>query len=316
MSGLAFAAFLPLISAAEGPVSLGVVLMMLGAASGCLDVAMNTAGLEFQRDSRAQVISRLHGGYSLGVLAGAAGGAWATHLQVSVLAHFVVVSVVLCPLIVGAAVHFPDAARTASHAAEFAAEVPGDRSRQTAGPCLSVVPVTVAALAIGALLLEGMVTDWSALLVGRDYDGGASVGAAVVVAFSVAMFVSRSAGDVLAARLGHRRLLATCSAVIAGSLLVGLAQPTATGVFVSLTVVGLASGPLFPLAVSLASERSRSTVAAAAAQVSAVGYLAYLAGPPMIGMVAGVWTLPVTVAVVGTACAVVVATVALTARTT
>ncbi|WP_143175341.1 MFS transporter [Cryptosporangium aurantiacum] len=66
----------------------------------------------------------------------------------------------------------------------------------------------------------------------------------------------------------------------------------ALGMVVAIGVTGLALGPVFPLAVHRAG-RSGGTAAAMTARVSAVGYLAYLTGPPMVGFAAESIGLPV-----------------------
>ncbi|EWC62372.1 Membrane protein mosC [Actinokineospora spheciospongiae] len=295
LSGALFAGFLPLIAAARGVLGLALVLVLLGAASGCLDVAMNTAGIEFQQRSpdRPSVISRLHGGYSLGVLFGAAGGALATGAGVGVFAHFTAVAGVLLVLLAVAAPALPHTP-VVEPAQEVAPAVSPLRG-------IAAIPLAIAAIAVSGLLVEGMVTDWSALLVARDFAGGVSLGSTAVVAFSVAMFVSRSVGDALVVRFGRRAVLRWSAGAVAVALAVGLAQPSAVGAFAAVAFVGLALGPVFPLSMTAAADRVPHSVATAAAGVSAVGYLAYLAGPPLIGVVAEAVGLVPTVAAIGLA---------------
>ena len=72
-------------------------------------------------------------------------------------------------------------------------------------------------------------------------------------------------------------------------------------------LVGLVLGPVFPLAIERAAERAPGSVAGATAAVSAVGYLAHLGGPPLVGALAQPLGLPVTVAVLGATAAVALA---------
>ncbi|OZD10377.1 hypothetical protein CH275_01510 [Rhodococcus sp. 06-235-1A] len=142
-------------------------------------------------------------------------------------------------------------------------------------------------MAVAALLVEGMVTDWSALLVSRDFGGGATVGATAVVVFSCAMFLSRSFGDLIIDRLGPRWTVVSAAVVVTSATLVGLGlQRSPWGVVVAMAFIGLALGPLFPLLIIEAGRRSHAGVAVATARVSAVGYGAYLAGPPLVGFLA------------------------------
>lgn len=88
ITAFTFPLALPLIALAPNGWALAAALTVLGFASGSLDVAMNSAAIECQNRTDTTILSRLHGGYSLGVLIGAGFGAVATVFDVSVLAHF------------------------------------------------------------------------------------------------------------------------------------------------------------------------------------------------------------------------------------
>lgn len=92
---LLFPAALPLIDLTTNLADLTAVLMLLGAASGALDVAMNALAVRLQEEWQARILGRLHGAFSLGVLAGTAGAAVAIRLGASVGTHFAAVSVAL-----------------------------------------------------------------------------------------------------------------------------------------------------------------------------------------------------------------------------
>ncbi|MEL4356306.1 MULTISPECIES: MFS transporter [unclassified Luteococcus] len=298
VSALAFAASLPLISRSGSLFELIGALVLAGAVSGVLDVAMNTAGMVHQQQAGTRLLSTLHGGYSLGVLAGAASGVVATGTQTSVARHFTLMAGLLIGLTALAAVPLWRQPTQRSTAPMLTDEdrATGRRWWQT------TLPTTIAALAVSALLIEGLVTDWSALLITRDLGAPASWGATALTVFSVAMFVSRSVGDAMIARVGEERVLASSAVTITLAMVSGasLGQPllmiTAAG------VIGLALGPVFPLAVTRAGRLHPGQEAAMTARVSAVGYLAYLAGPPGIGALAEHLPLPtVLVLVVGLA---------------
>jgi MFS family permease len=291
-SSVAFAGALPLIAVASNGWVLGLALAVLGAASGCLDVAMNTAAIDYQNRTGARILSRLHGGYSLGVLAGASSGALALKFDFTVLEHFSAVSATLVLLALAASASLPRPTRPpAPNPTAPLVNSAGvgylHCSPNTWFARVLAIPVAVGAMAVAALLVEGMVTDWSALLVSRDFGGGATVGATAVVVFSCAMFLSRSFGDLIIDRLGPRRTSVSAAFTVSSATLVGLLlQHSPWGVVVAMAFIGLALGPLFPLLITEAGRRSHAGVAVATARVSAVGYGAYLAGPPLVGFLA------------------------------
>ncbi|MDZ7933061.1 MAG: MFS transporter [Rhodococcus sp. (in: high G+C Gram-positive bacteria)] len=278
-ASIAFPAALPLLALAPNGGLLAAALAVLGAASGALDIAMNSAAIRYQDRCGARILSRLHGGYSLGVLAGAASGAVASMLDVTVLQHFIVVSGLLVTLAVGASVSLPPSP-TDTALTDRLAHPP------RRGPTLAI-PLSIGAMAVAALLVEGMVSDWSALLVSRDFHGGPTIGALALVAFSCAMFVSRSIGDLIIDRLGAASTVRYAAGVVTAATVAGLlTQHQPWGAVVALGCIGFAVGPLFPLLITEAGRRSRRGVATATAHVSVVGYAAYLGGPPLVGFLA------------------------------
>lgn len=305
-SSVGFAGGLALVALAPNGWALAGSLAVLGAAGGGFDVAMNTAAIDFQRSSGTQVLSRLHGGYSLGVLAGATSGALASQAGLSVLAHFVVVSTCLVVLSVGASAALPRSGLAAGPVAG-AGVAPNRRPEIGFGRVLTI-PVSVAVAAVAALLVEGTITDWSALLVSRDYAGGPTVGAVALVVFSCAMFISRTAGDAVIARLGAVATLRVSAAVIATASGCGLQLQADPWVAVTaLGCVGLAVGPLFPLLITEAGRRGQAGVAASTARITALGYGAYLGGPPLVGLLADHHGLKASITLTACSCAVALA---------
>lgn len=71
-AGLMLAAVLPLMAIASTTFTLGLCLLIFGAATGAIDVAANVHGTEVQRIARQPLMSGFHGLYSIGGLVGAA----------------------------------------------------------------------------------------------------------------------------------------------------------------------------------------------------------------------------------------------------
>lgn len=272
-----FAAGLPLIGFAGNVVALAGALMLLGAASGLCDVTMNVLGIALQHHRRRPLLSGLHSGYSLGVLFGASGAVAATLLGASVTVHFGVVAGVLLVMSAAAA---PAILRFSAYTITL-----NSGSRPAASPRRRLlVPVVVVVLAISGLLAEGLITDWSALLLTRDMDAAASQGATTLTLFSLAMFVSRASADRLLRLADERTLLTAAALITATSITIAALTANAWAMTAAIILTGLALGPVFPLAIGRASHHGDP--ARTTARVSILGYTAYLAGPPLIGLCA------------------------------
>ncbi len=301
-----FTAGLPLIAVARGALTLTAVLVVLGAASGLLDVAMNSLGIALQRLRGKALLSGLHSGYSLGVLTGSAGAVAATALDASVALHFTLVAVVLL-MLTGAAA--PAILRLDT----MPAPRPVRAVPPTRGGRLGVPASSVAVLAICGLLLEGLITDWSALLLTRDLQAPAAQGALTLTAFSLAMFASRASADRLLRRAPDTWLL-SAGALVTMAVIGATSIHSAPWVMTTaVIVIGLAAGPVFPLAIARAARHSHRDPAVTTARVSILGYSAYLAGPPLIGLLAQSTGLPVAFALTAASAAI---GIALTARPT
>ena len=89
------AATLLLPGLADSLIALFLSLLVLGLASGALDVAMNAQGIEVERYLRRPILSGLHGLWSVGLGIGAGVAAVAAAIEVDPLEHFAVVAAVL-----------------------------------------------------------------------------------------------------------------------------------------------------------------------------------------------------------------------------
>ncbi|GAA4874566.1 MFS transporter [Saccharopolyspora cebuensis] len=291
-SALVFAAGLPLIAAAGDVVGLAVVLVLLGAASGMLDVAMNAAAVEFERRHRVVALPGLHAAYSLGVLGGAGTGA-AVAGTLPVAAHLLLVAAVLLGVLAVAWRRLPE------HVPGPAGGGPGRGGvERGARPGWRLIGV-----ALCALLLEGLLTDWSAVLLAEEFGAPASLAGVGVVVFSGAMAVSRGLAGRVVRRTGPVVVARWAAGALVVAVPIGVAQPSAVVLVGALALAGAGCGPLFPLALSAAG--ARGAVGGAAATVTAWGYLAHLGGPPLTGFAAEHLGLRPAVLVVGGLAAVV-----------
>src|SRR5262249_6957053 len=165
--------------------------------------------------------------------------------------------------------------------------------------------VTLGFLALLGLLAEGAMADWSAVYLHDTLGASPSTAAIAFAVFSLAMALGRFTGDGLVERLGPRRVLRGSSAVaaagLAGALLLG--HP-AIGV-VGCGFVGLGIANIIPILFSAAARVPGVPPGRALAAVATTGYLGFLAGPPLIGIVAEAAGLATGLGLVSGACAII-----------
>ncbi|MCO7220590.1 MFS transporter, partial [Klenkia sp. PcliD-1-E] len=280
--------------------ALCAALLAFGAATGAVNVAANSVGVQVEARAGRPVLSGLHAAFSFGGLGGALlGGVAATVLGVP--AHLVVVAgagllltALLVPVLVGA-----DAAPALPVPA--AAEAP--RRRPTA--VLVVLGCIAGATAFG----EGALTDWGALHLREDLGATSGLAAAGYAGFALAMACGRLAGGGLVARLGEQRLLVGGTLLAAAGALLAVSTPSVVLALAGFAVVGLGLSNVFPLAIARAGALGGSRGIALS---TTVGYAGLLGGPPAIGFLAAHAGLPValgTVALLAGIAAVLVAVV-------
>lgn len=250
-----------------------LAVVIVGAANGTLDIAMNAQGVAVQRAARKRLFTSLHAAFSFGAFAGAAGAGAIASAGVDPLPHLATVAVLaaLVAAALGPAILSDEGSADAA-AARFAR--PTGRL------------VALGAIAFCALLAEGAVFDWSSIYLAAQTQASAGLAPLGLASFSLAMGVGRLAGDRLAARLGPGRVASGGLMLAGGGLAIALATGTPIGGLAGFAVMGLGLANAFPLTLLAAEGDGSGPTGPALAAVSTVGYAGFLLGPPAIGLIA------------------------------
>ncbi|MFD5782015.1 MFS transporter [Streptomyces sp. NPDC126933] len=272
---------------AHSALTLGLVLLVFGAAYGALNVAMNSAAVDLVAALRRPVISSFHAAFSLGGMVGAglgglvAGGLSPT-VHLSLLTGVgLLVTAVTGPALLRHPAPVPERAPDAK--AEKAPE-PRQLDGRTRRPV-----ILFGVIALCTAYGEGAMADWSALHLTQDLDASPGVAAAGYSLFALAMTAGRLSGTALMERVGQTRALVAGGATAALGMLVGALAPTAWLALLGFAVAGVGLANIFPVAVGRAGALAGSGGVAAA---STLGYGGMLLGPPAIGFLADWFSLP------------------------
>lgn len=256
--------------AVDGP-TLFAAVFFTGAANGCLDIAMNAQGLAVERASGGRFFNSLHAAFSYGALIGALIAAAAAGAGISPLVQLAAMATV------GGAIVFALSSQLLRDRGDPAAPAFARPSRR-----LAVLGV----IAFCAVLAEGAVFDWSGIFL--DDEAGASAGVAPLglAAFALSMGTGRLLGDRAALRFGATSLVRLGGALAAAGLGLAVALGTPAAGVLGFAVMGIGLSVVFPLALRAAGLDDDHPGPGLAA-VSTVGYTGFLAGPPVIGLLAG-----------------------------
>ncbi|MFJ4826942.1 MFS transporter [Streptomyces bacillaris] len=269
--------------------SLGLVLLVFGAAYGGMNVAMNSAAVDLVAELRRPVMPSFHAAFSLGGMVGAGlGGLVAGGLSAS--AHLFLLAGIglLVTAFAGPALLRHRPARTA-----YEPRTPPSRQqdpRQKLDPRARRIVLLFGVIALCTAYGEGALADWGALHLEQDLGAHPGLAAAGYALFALTMTIGRLTGTLLLERLGQTRTLVLGGLVAAAGMLLGSLAPTAWLALAGFAVTGLGLANIFPVAVGRAGELAGPSGVAAA---STLGYGGMLLGPPAIGFLADWFSLPV-----------------------
>ena len=287
-----FPAGLAAVAAASGLGTLMLALAAMAAANSVVDVAMNAQGVEVERRYGRPILSGLHAGHPVGLAVGGLAGALAAGAAVPVGTHLGVAAA--AGLVAGVAA-------TRWLAREEPAEAvagPGRPGRRL---------LLLGLLAFCAFLLDGAASNWTAVHLSSERGAGHGTAAAGFTAFALAIAAGRLGGDALVARLSRVRVVQAGGLVAGAGAVVAILAPGTALAIAGWAVLGLGLAALAPTVLGAAAETPGVAAPVAIAAVSTIGYLGSFTGPPLIGGLAELSSLPTALSllvVVGAAAAV------------
>ena len=291
VAALAGCAVLPVLGLTGSPLQLGLVLVVVGVAAGCHDVAMNVAAVTVLRRSGRAIMPVFHAGFSIGGMLGAGGAAIAAANHLSPFRHLTITAVVGA-LVVAAFIRW------------IPVEVrPEQRPERGRSAVRRPVLWLLGFVAFCSSIAEGASSDWSAFFGVHQRGLDESAAALVYAGFSVAMAIMRLLGERIESRWGATRMLVCGALTAACGLFVAVAVPMVVFTYVGFALAGGGLAFAFPIALELAGASGRRADGGGGERelgfVSTIAYSGFLLGPPMVGGIASVAGLPFSLVVVG-----------------
>lgn len=275
-----FAAGNLVLALAQGLPGLILALAILGAASGALDISLNTRVARIEEDTDARLFNRVHAVFPLAMLASSAGAGWLRAAGVGVTAIFGTATLVLLAMAV---------VERAAGRHQQPDEVTTSRSRAALGGAVLILGMMAAC----AAFQESAPQSWSAIFLETVRGTGPALSGLAPAAFVLGLALGRLGAHEIEARMTPRTTiaLAACLALPA-FLLVPLAEPVwaLLGLFL---LAGIGVGPVEPAvfrAVARGGDMARR--GPMLATVTSVAYLGYLLSPPMLGQISTLFGWP------------------------
>ncbi len=304
-----------------GPVPVVIALFFLGFGVGAWDIAMNVQGSAVEHRLGKAIMPKFHAGFSMGTVAGALIGAvliaWNVSITVNLVGIGAIVAIVvairvagyLSPLDVSELLDedelavsgvdplvedpFADPASTVVVDAE-ADEGQEDSSAQpTSGSGSPYISLGQAwreprTLMVGLFVMffafaEGSAIDWIGVAMVEDFGKSAAIGTLGLATFLATMTISRWFGTNLLDRFGRVMVLRIQAVIALAGVLLFVLSGNLIAMFIGVALWGLGVSLGFPVGMSAGGDDQRNA-AVRVSVVSSIGYVAFLGGPPLIGL--------------------------------
>jgi predicted MFS family arabinose efflux permease len=282
---IAFAAAVFVLARAGGLPGLFAGLLLTGAASGALDIALNMRVSAIERTHGIRLFNRAHAAFPLAMLATSLGVGVAREAGV---ATGLVFSGVALALLAAAAAEAALASRRPAPNATPEAEPAQDgasarRPRGRPGLALALLG---AVAALGAFQ-EMAPQAWAAIFVETGLGASAVAGGAAPAAFTLGLSLGRLIAHEAEARLAPLRIVRIAALAGVPAFALVAAAPGWPVALAGLLLAGMAVGPVEPTVFRTVTERAAEGARGTTLSVvTTIAYLGYLASPPVLGAVA------------------------------
>jgi len=250
-------------------------LLFVGLGNGVWDVSQNLEGTRIETALGKAIMPWFHAAFSAGTVVAALIGAALTALKVPIVIHIgVVVVLATVAVLWGTAKFLP------THGEEPLSE--GATKPVVRSAWLEPRTLLIGAIVLSAAFAEGTANDWMAV---AFVDGHQLSNAMGVVAFAV-FLLFMTAGRILGTGLLDRYGRVTVLRVLFGMAIVGcllvVFGPTWLA-FIGAAIWGVGASLGFPVGMSAAAD-DPARAPMRLSVVATIGYTAFLAGPPLLGL--------------------------------
>ncbi|HEX2532671.1 MAG TPA: MFS transporter [Chitinophagaceae bacterium] len=279
-----YALFLLCIGFASSLPHLITALVLFGMAGNVSNIAINTQAVGVEARYGRSIMASFHGLWSLAGFAAAGLGTLMIGEQIPPHRHFLGVTLFL----------FTGALLTYRYLIREEETTEGSSFLVRPDKSLLVLGV----IAFCCMICEGAMFDWSGIYFQKVVQAEPQWVGAGYAAFMCTMAGGRFIADRMAHRFGIRRTILFSGALIATGLATAVLFPTLGSALAGFLLVGFGVSSVVPLVYSEAGKSEHLSPSHALSAVSSIGFLGFLAGPPLIGLLAGAFSLQVSFSVI------------------
>jgi MFS family permease len=260
--------------------TVSIAIFLFGAGHGSCDIAMNVWATEWETKSGKSVMGFFHAMWSVGGGLGASTGVLAAYFSVSYAIHFSVVAIALCVL-----------AQLIARSSWSVVDSKPSKVKAFQLPKGNLMWVGL--IGFCASIVEGSITDWSAIALITLAKASEAQAALGYTTFSIAMVATRLSAHVLMRQYSVVHLSQFCAILTAIAMLLTVATSNMGIAIIGYGMAGIGVALFFPLIFQRAGNDPFVPRGTAIASVATLGYGGMLFGPPLIGWIADMTSLRV-----------------------
>jgi MFS family permease len=273
ISAILYACILCVLGLVKAPWQLAGTLFFFGLAGNLMNISINTQAVSLEAVYGRSIMASFHGVWSLAGFAGGSIGTALIGFHLSPFLHFMIISSTVLIAIVMMNRYLLQQDVNA-----------GTKNPLFAKPDSALLKLGIIALC--CMICEGTMFDWSGVYFQKVVQPRKELITVGYNAFMFTMAGGRFIGDWLATKMGSRRILQVSGLVIAAGLILSITLPYFVTATIGFLLVGLGVSSVVPLVYRTAGQSTKFSPGVALAAVSTIGYIGFLAGPPLIGFIA------------------------------
>lgn len=264
---------------AGSPVLVTVGLFLFGFGMGGAEIAMNVEGAAIESETGRTFLPAMHGFFSLGTVIGATAGIAFTAWNFPVLWHLLIVGAIALVGVAFAVGRLPSAT---GKTGVIGSDILGDAPRTPVWKDRRLLLIGAVVLAMA--LAEGTANDWLPLIMVDGHGLDPAWGSAMYAIFAAAMTAGRFFGGAAVTRFGRGPVLGASALFAAAGLATVSLVDNWIVALIAVVFWGLGASLGFPVALSAAGDSGPES-AKRVSLAATVGYVAFLVGPPALGLI-------------------------------
>jgi predicted MFS family arabinose efflux permease len=260
-------------------------LIVFGMAGNIANIAINTQAVGVEARYGRNIMASFHGLWSLAGFTAGGIGTFMIGRGIIPFHHFLII---LSVILFGVAASFqyllPNEEQSASSERLFAM------------PDKSLFKLGI--IAFCCMICEGAMFDWSGIYFQKVVQAEKEWIGIGYTAFMCTMAAGRFIADWVSHHIGFKRTIQASGLFITTGLAISVLFPYLLPSVVGFLLVGFGVSSVVPLVYSEAGKSKRLSPGIALAAVSSIGFLGFLIGPPLIGVVAGMASLRISFVII------------------